>query len=227
MVNYFPVFLNLLERECVVVGAGKVAERKVIQLIDAGANVTIIASRATNRLRTLASIGKLTWHERSYQFGDLEKMFLAIAATDSSKINREVQEEASGRNILVNVADTPSLCNFISPAIVKRGPVTVAISTSGSSPALARHLRELMEGSRSLDCCESAPSTCRCLVWADAGEVLSSVRQELKAQNRKVNPQSWQEAMDCKLLSMVEHGKELEAKEHLLASLLKVSVRAK
>lgn len=220
MGRYYPVYLDLQEQRCAVIGAGGVAERKVSQLLAAGASVTVVSPQATKTLQQWANEGRLDWLRRRYEPGDLAGVFLAIAATDDEMVNRQVREEATKEKVLLNVVDVPALCTFIAPAVVERGPVSVAISTSGASPALARRLRELMEGSRPIDCAEAGETTCRCLAWADAADVLSTVRQELKTRKRTASPEAWQEAMDATVLQMVESGRTGEARERLLASLL-------
>ena len=220
MGRYYPVYLDLQGKRCAVIGAGGVAERKVRQLLSAGANVTVVSPQATKALQQWANEGRLSWLRRQYKPGDLTGVFLAITATDDEATNRRVHGEATTEKVLLNVADVPALCTFIAPAVVERGPVSVAISTSGVSPALARRLRELMEGSRAIDCPESGETTCRCLAWADAAEVLSTVRQQLKARKHTASPEAWQQAMDAAMLQLVESGRTGEAQERLLAALL-------
>ncbi len=139
---YYPVFLHLSGRPCVVVGGGKVAERKALSLLKSGASVTIISPGLTKRLKKEASAGNIRHISRRYQNGDLKKAFLTIAATDSIEINKKVSEDAPH---LVNVVDVPSLCNFIVPSVVRRGPLTIAISTSGASPSTAKTIRKELE----------------------------------------------------------------------------------
>ncbi len=206
MVAYYPVFLDLKGRRCVVIGAGEVAERKGRQLMSCGGEVTFISPEVTEGVRALRAEGRAAWEERPYRAGDLEGTFLAIAATDDAQVNQQVTREAEERKVLLNVVDVPELCQFIAPAVVERGPVTVAISTSGTSTALARKLRESLE---------RWPA----LAWADAADVLVQVRQELKARRRRASPEAWQRAMDDTLLALVQAGRHREAVERLLASL--------
>ena len=189
-----------------VIGGGDVAERKGRQLLACGGEVTFISPEATQGVRDLSGGGQAAWEERPYTDGDLAGAFLAIAATDDARVNRQVAREAEERRVLLNVVDVPSLCQFIAPAVVERGPVTVAVSTSGTSPALARKLREALE--RWPD-----------LAWADAAEVLVRVRQELKASRRRASPEAWQRAMDDSVLALVQAGRHEEARERMLASL--------
>lgn len=139
--RYYPIFVDIAKKPCVVVGGGEVAGRKVESLLSAGASVTVVSPRVTKRLKTLEKEGVITIIKRKYRDGDLKGAFLAISAADSKAANEAVHEEACGRGILVNVVDDPLHCNFIVPSVVDRGSLLVAISTSGKSPSLARALR--------------------------------------------------------------------------------------
>lgn len=221
MTRYYPAYLNLTGKRCVVIGAGVVAERKVTQLLASDADVTLVSPTATEVIAKLIASGKIQWHSRAYQLGDLAGATLAIAATDDESVNREVHAEAQRENTLLNVVDVTPLCGFIAPAIIERGPVTVAISTSGSSPALARKLRELMNGNQNPEHNEAHDGAyCRCLGWADAAGVLSEARAEVRAQGTPASPEAWQAAMTSELLALVQAGKTDEAKDRLLDALL-------
>jgi siroheme synthase-like protein len=139
------VYLDLRDRPCVVVGGGPVAEGKVEGLLEAGARVTVVAPAVTQRLADLASAGRVAWHERAYRRGDLAGAFLAIGGTDDRSVNHEVWEEAARAGVLLNLVDDPPRCGFIAPSVVRRGDLTVAISTGGKAPALAVRLRERIE----------------------------------------------------------------------------------
>lgn len=139
--DYFPVFLRLQGRVCVLVGGGEVGARKAAVLLDARASVRVVAPEACPALVALADAGKLVWHRRAYASQDLQGAALVIAATDDRALNAQVSREAQGTGLPVNVVDDPDLCSFIVPALLDRRPVLVAISTGGASPALARHLR--------------------------------------------------------------------------------------
>lgn len=143
--RYYPVFLDIEAKACVVVGGGAVAERKVAGLLAAGASVTVISPRLTKRLGILAAEGAIIHVRRGYRTGDLEGMFLAVSAASSKDTNRLVYEEASVRGVLINAVDDPPRCNFIVPSMVVRGDLVLAISTSGRSPALAKRLRKKLE----------------------------------------------------------------------------------
>lgn len=142
MPDYYPVYLQLKDRLCVVVGGGKIAEGKVDGLLAAGAQVTVIAPALTRSLRDHASLGKITYLQRSYLPGDLHGAFLVVCATDQHETNHQVWQEANANNQLVNVVDDTPHCNFIAPSILRQGGLTIAISTAGQAPALAVRLKE-------------------------------------------------------------------------------------
>lgn len=142
MTTFYPIYLNLEARPCIVIGGGTAAEQKVTGLLEAGARVTVVSARATRRLEDLAAQGVIHLERRTYQPGDLEGMFLAIAASEDRALNRAIWKEAEQRSIPVNAVDDLPHCTFIAPAIYRQGDLTVAISTGGKSPALAVRLRE-------------------------------------------------------------------------------------
>lgn len=143
--RYYPVNLDINGRDVLVVGGGAVGGRKVKTLLACGARVSVVSHEVTPRLRELADSGTITWHARGYCEADLAGMFLVIGATDDESLNRQVSEDAHRLNMLCNIADRPASCNFILPAIVQRGDLVVAISTSGQSPAFAKKLRKDLE----------------------------------------------------------------------------------
>lgn len=140
--KYYPAYLDLNRRKAVVVGGGGVAERKVLSLIKAGAEVRVISPRITDRLQKLKDRGLITHVNRTYRTGDVKDAFIVIAGTSSAEVNTKVARE-SGQ--LVNVVDPPSEGNFIVPSVVKNGPLTIAISTEGASPAVSKALRREFE----------------------------------------------------------------------------------
>jgi len=139
--------LKLKGRRAVVVGGGDIGLEKVEGLLLCDADVTLIAPDALPALQEYAAEGSISWERREYAGAvDLEGVFLAIAATNESEVNIRVSEDAEARSMLVNVVDVPPLCNFILPAIVRSGPLAIAISTAGASPALAKRMkREIAE----------------------------------------------------------------------------------
>jgi precorrin-2 dehydrogenase/sirohydrochlorin ferrochelatase len=138
---FYIACLRLSGRRCVVVGGGDVGLEKVEGLLACDGAVTLIAPDAVPALRDLAAEGSIEWAKREYETGDLESTFIAIAATDDTDVNIRVYEDAERRAMLVNVVDVPPLCNFILPAIVRTGPLAIAISTAGASPALAKRIK--------------------------------------------------------------------------------------
>src|SRR5215470_15392935 len=143
---FYIACLKLTGRRCVVVGGGEVGLEKVEGLLACDGRVTLIAPDATAELEEVAAEGSIEWIRREYETGDLEATFIAIAATDDTDVNIRVYEDAEALAMLVNVVDVPPLCNFILPAIVRTGPLAIAISTAGASPALAKRMkREVSE----------------------------------------------------------------------------------
>ncbi|MEW6007832.1 MAG: bifunctional precorrin-2 dehydrogenase/sirohydrochlorin ferrochelatase [bacterium] len=138
--RYYPIFLDIEGKRCVVVGGGKVAKRKIERLLEARADVVVISPDLEEGLK-----GKVLWIERGYKNGDLEGAFIAISATNNSKINQMVYNEAEKMGILINVVDKPKLCRFIVPSLIQRDDVTIAISTGGKDPSLAKEIRIKIE----------------------------------------------------------------------------------
>jgi precorrin-2 dehydrogenase/sirohydrochlorin ferrochelatase len=143
---FYIACLKLSGRRCLVVGGGEIGLEKVEGLLACDATVRLVAPDAVAPLRALADEGSIEWERRDYEPADLEGSFMAIACTDDTEINIRVYEDAERRAMLVNIVDVPPLCNFILPAIVRTGPLAIAISTAGASPALAKRMkREIAE----------------------------------------------------------------------------------
>jgi precorrin-2 dehydrogenase / sirohydrochlorin ferrochelatase len=141
----FPMFLKLAGRPCLVVGAGSIAEAKIASLVEAVAHVRVVAPDATEEVRSWADLNKIEWQQRRFDPGDLDGMFLVVAATSSKGLHEQIFHEATKRGVLCNVVDVPALCDFYYPAVVHRGALQIAISTAGQSPALAQRLRKELE----------------------------------------------------------------------------------
>ena len=203
MPSYYPVYLDLKGRRCIVVGGGSEAERKVQGLLECGAQVALISPEVTIVLKDLADRGLLQWEPREYQAGDLKGAFLVISENEHPEVYGEVATEAEERGVLVNVMDVTHLCNFIAPAIVRRGEVAFAISTAGLSPALARRLKKELTDSPVIQ-------------WAEMADMLSEVRLELRSRGVRPDPDRWQECLDQELLDLFHSGRTPEAKERLL-----------
>lgn len=211
MSAYYPVFLDVRNRTCVVIGGGNVGEEKARKLLECEARVVVISPEVNAAVRELAEAGKVTWLPRAYQPGDLEGAFLAIAATDSNQVNRQIAAEAEQRNVLLNVVDVTHLCTFIAPAVARRGDVTIAVSTSGASPALARKFREELSRSRILE-------------YADLAPLLADVRKELRRMGVRVDTDHWQKCITQELLDMVQAGRYEDARKALMSDLLEGKV---
>lgn len=143
--DYFPVFLDLKQRRCLLVGGGEVATRKGRMLAKAGAVLRIVAPEISQELRDLVVQHRGEIYEREYQSGDLDTCVLAIAATDDESLNETISQDAQARHLPVNVVDTPALCTYITPAIIDRSPLVIAVSSGGEAPVLARLIRAKLE----------------------------------------------------------------------------------
>ncbi len=142
---YYPIFTDLKGRMCVVVGGGLIAQRKVTTLLKFGAVVKVIAPTLTARLADLAARERLTYVARRFRPADVRGAWLIYAATDEQSINEAVFKTAAAKRIFANVVDQQSLCSFVAPAILKRGELVIAISTSGGSPSLSKRVRQDLE----------------------------------------------------------------------------------
>jgi precorrin-2 dehydrogenase/sirohydrochlorin ferrochelatase len=139
------MFMKLAGKRCLVVGAGKVGEPKIGGLIDTGALVQVVAIEASDTVRGWAEAGKIGLELRRFSLADLDGKFLAVVATASNSLNRLIYREAQQRAVLCNVVDVPEYCDFFYPAVVRRGDLQIAISTTGQSPSLAQKLRLQLE----------------------------------------------------------------------------------
>lgn len=143
--RYYPIHLDIQNRNCLVVGGGGVGTRKVITLLECGARVTVVSLEFSGKLRELAASGDINLEQGSYRSEDLNGIFLVIGATSDMKLNRQISNDAEKFNALCNIADRPEVCNFILPSIVRREDLVITISTSGKSPAMAKKLRRALE----------------------------------------------------------------------------------
>jgi precorrin-2 dehydrogenase len=141
----FPMFVKLEGRNVLVVGAGSVGEPKIRGLLDTGANIRVVALQASQSVREWARSGAIALEERAFTPADLEGVFVVVVATPSREVNQQIFHEAQERGILCNVVDVPEQCDFFYPAVVRRGDLQIAISTSGQSPSLAQKLRQQLE----------------------------------------------------------------------------------
>lgn len=205
--GHYPVFLKISGKKCVVVGGGQVARRKVKTLLEHGASVEVISPEPCPELNKLVERGEIRLLRRGYQAGDLEGAFLAIAATDNRALNRQVLKEAQERAVLVSVADDPENSDFIVPSAVRRGTLSIAVSTGGVSPALARKIRTRLEEEFGDE-------------YASLVRLVGEVRAEVRRRGIKVGGDDWQEALDLDLLTrLLKKGDEKKAKAVLLENL--------
>jgi len=210
MSSYYPIFLDLKGRKCVVVGGGSVAERKIGILLEHQASVTVISPTLSQGLQHLAEQGAIQTIIRNYQAGDLEEAFLVIAATDDTCINTAIADQRGKQRALVNVVDNPEISDFIVPALVRRGDITIAISTAGKSPALARKIRAELEKNFGAE-------------YATLVRLVNEVRSELKRRCVTVHGDDWQEVLDLdSLVEMIRAGRTEEVKTILLHNLNKL-----
>jgi len=145
MERLFPIFLKLAGRRVLVVGAGKVAEGKIESLLETGASIHVIAPRPSERVQEWGATSQITLEGREFRPTDLDGVFIVIVATSSTSVNKLVYREAQRRGVLCNVVDVPDQCDFFYPAVVRRGDLQIAISTSGQSPSLAQKIRRQLE----------------------------------------------------------------------------------
>ena len=206
--GYFPVYLDLRGRPCVVIGEDDEARRKADALVQAGARVTVICPSAAEGFAEMAARGEITLHNRPYRDGDLAGAFLAIAATTHDRqLSETVHREASRERVLLNVVDVTELCTWIYPSVVRRGDATVAISTNGRSPAMASFLR------REVD--RALPDEYGMLV-----DVLAEVRRELRGRGRRPAPRLWREALDDEAVRGLTRSGNREALRARLTKIL-------
>lgn len=145
MRHYFPVLLDLKGKRALVVGGGRVAQRKIESLLDHGALIQVVARELSGPIASMVERGLIDYGGEDFSESHLESVFLVITATSDISLNRQVSEKARQRGLLVNAVDQPSECNFILPSVLRRGDLVVAVSTSGKSPAFARKVREDLE----------------------------------------------------------------------------------
>jgi precorrin-2 dehydrogenase / sirohydrochlorin ferrochelatase len=204
MTIYYPVYIQLHDQPCVVIGGGKIAEGKVEGLLAADARVTIISPDLTPRLQELAEQGKIKYISRTYHPGDLTGAFLVISATDQREINHHVWEEASANRQLVNVVDDTLHCNFIAPAILRKGDLTIAISTAGKAPALAVRLKEQLQE-------EIGPEYERFLELA--GQLREPLAHHIP--DFETRKSLWYELVDSDILDLLARGDEVAAMQRI------------
>jgi len=211
--RYYPVNLDLRERRCVVVGGGRVAERKTLSLLEAGAEVAVVSPSLTPKLADLAASGKVLQISALFQEPHLAGAHLVIAATNDLSVNRAVAQLCRKKGILVNVAAPPEESSFIVPSVVERGDLVIAVSTSGASPALSRSIRQELEK-------QYGPEYELLLTR------LAAVRRRLQeeAGSEKFRRQVLEAIIGSGVLDLLRRGNIHEA-DHLIGELLKQHAR--
>lgn len=226
--GYYPIFVEMSGRPVLLVGGGHVALEKIGKLVDAGARVTVVSPEVIAPVRAYIERGDATWEPRPYARGDVDGYEMVMIATDDGEVNAAVAEEARASGIWVNAADDVANCDFILPALAQRGTIAIAASTGGSSPALARWLRERLE--------EFLNDEVVAL-----GDLLADVRRLARERDRacaascdrtrtpppllcdrcpnRITPDDWQAAIDDELRALLRGGEYGAARERLVAAL--------
>ena len=202
--DFFPIFFDIKQKPTLVIGGGEVAARKVSLLLKAQSLVTVVSPELSRELLDWQAEGKLTHIARDFADADIEQSVLVIAATDDREVNKKVSELAQARGIPVNVVDDQALCSFITPSIVDRSPVQIAISTGGASPVLARMIRTKLEG-------------CIPAAYGRLGALVSDFREKVKAKFTNVDQRRafWESVLESTVADRVYSGHEDEAAKAL------------
>jgi uroporphyrin-III C-methyltransferase/precorrin-2 dehydrogenase/sirohydrochlorin ferrochelatase len=206
--KYFPVFLDANYISAMVIGGGEVASRKIELLLKSTVNITIMSKDVCAGVERLINLHQLTWLKQNYQTGHFAEINLVIAATDDTKINQAIAEEARSLNILTNVVDQPELCTYITPAIIDRSPMLIALSSSGSAPILIRMLREQIE--------KTLPQG-----YGKLADFSFKFRDHVKARVKGLrNRRSfWENTLRGPIGQAVLDGKQQQAEQQLIASI--------
>jgi len=197
--KYYPVHLDIKNRNCLVVGGGAVGTRKVNTLLTCGARVTVVSPAPSQQVKKLAAKRSITLRERVYRSADLKEMFLVIGATDDEKLNLQISKDAEQNSILCNIADRPEACNFILPSVVQRGELVITISTSGQSPALAKRLRRELEAQFGEE-------------YADFLLLMGAIRKKLLSRTHEPEAHKalFNQLIDSNLIELLRVGKKKE-----------------
>jgi siroheme synthase-like protein len=209
VIVYYPIFFNLQGKRCVVIGGGKVALRKIKTLLECEAVVTVISPEFRREISRLSKEKEIHLIQREYKAGDLKDAMIAIACTDMKKVNRKVVDEAKKAGVLINVADDPESSDFIIPSFFRRENLTVAVSTAGVSPALARKIRTKLEKDFGEE-------------YASLLSLIGEVRSTIKRKGYIVDGKTWQDALDLGLLMRLVKAGQWEKAKTLLVNQLKV-----
>ncbi len=205
--RYYPICVDMAGRACLVVGGGVVAERKASGLLESGARVTVVSPTITARLEAWAHEGQIRVIRRGYEPGDLADQPLVFVATDDGVVNAAVAADARAAGVLINAADDPAHCDFILPAVLRRGALTVAVSTGGASPALSRAVRDELETHFDRE------------DYASLLEVAADARARLRERSAPQPWERWRQALDGEVRRLVSAGRVGEARARLMERL--------
>jgi siroheme synthase-like protein len=206
---YYPIFLNVRAMKVLVVGGGLIALRKVKDLLKYGADVTVISPVICKGMADLLERGKIQVLKRKYRAGDLDGLYLAIVAAGNKCLNGQITGEAAEKNVLLNVVDDPELSDFIVPSVMHRGDISIAVSTGGRSPALARKIRTGLETHLAEE-------------YSTLALMVSEVRAELRQKGTKFSSAAWQDALELdRMIDLLRKGDRMKAKSLLLNNLNK------
>lgn len=204
--GYLPIFIEMKQRRCLVIGGGSVAERKIAGLLEAGATVTVISPDVSETIARWSKNKVIQLTARPYQPGDLAGHDIAFIATDDEGSNTTAYNEGRERGIWVNAADDPAHCDFILPSVLRRGDLTVAVSTGGGSPALARTIREELEIHLSRE-------------YEQLADLAAEARAELQKRSLSVPFETWRRALSGDVRQLLMRGEVARAKRHLFKEL--------
>jgi len=206
--KYFPVFLDANYISAMIIGGGEVASRKIELLLKSTTNITVMSKDVCASVERLINLHQLTWLKHNYQTGHFSHINIVIAATDDSSVNKAISEEARTLNILTNVVDQPELCTYITPAIIDRSPMIIALSSSGSAPILIRMLREQIE--------KTLPQG-----YGKLADFSFKFREHVKARVKGIrNRRSfWESTLRGPIGQAVLDGKQQQAEQQLIASI--------
>ncbi len=203
---YFPIYLELAGRRCLVIGGGAVAERKIAGLLEAGADVTVVSPEVSSVIAGWAKEQAIEVKLRPYRSGDLDGFQLAFVATDEPAVSGQVFEAGKERGVWVNAADDPDYCDFILPSVLRRGDLTVAVSSGGKSPALARLIREELE-------------TYFTKEYEQLAALAAEARIELQRRSLSAPFEAWKRALSGEVRQLLGRGEIGRAKSRLLQEL--------
>jgi precorrin-2 dehydrogenase/sirohydrochlorin ferrochelatase len=204
--GYYPLYLEMNRRRCLVVGGGAVAERKIASLLEAGAKVTVISPDVTETVARWSKNNSIQFLSRRYQRGDVKGHELVFVATNDGSVNAQVHQDGKNQGVWVNAADDPEHCDFILPSVLRRGDLTVAVSSGGNSPALARTIREELEIYFTQE-------------YEQLAGLAAEARVELQKRSLSAPFETWRRALSGDVRQLLMRGEVARAKSHLLKEL--------